>query len=126
MEKEGYVSIWLGNFPDDKALMAYAAEESREGKIEYVSKFSKDFFDGEMWAFDPDFYERAVVESSDNIAELVEPFSYGETFEVDDIKLDKSYNAVILVYDYKYEMPKKCINAPVDFIAAVPYENLDE
>lgn len=125
MEKEGYVSIWLGNFPDDEALMEYAAEDCRDDDDEYPSQFSKDFFNGEIWAFDPDFWERGIVEPSDDLAELVEQFSYGETFEVENIKLNQSYNAVILVYDFKYETSEKTIDAPVKFIAAVPYENLD-
>lgn len=125
MEEEGIVSIWLGNFSDENALITYAAEEGRINGAEVVSQFSKDFFNGEMWAFDPDFFERAVVKPSNNISKLVKPFSYGETFEVDNIKLNKSYNAVILVYDYKYEVQNKPVNAPVEFIAAVPYENLD-
>ena len=57
MEKEGIVSVWAGVFEDEEALMSYAAEEyyDDEGN-EVVSPFSKDFFDGEIWAFDPDFY----------------------------------------------------------------------
>lgn len=87
--------------------------------------FQRIFFNGEIWAFDPDFWERGIVEPSDDLAELVEQFSYGETFEVENIKLNQSYNAVILVYDFKYETSEKTIDAPVKFIAAVPYENLD-
>ena len=64
MEREGYVSIWLGNFPDDSALMEYAAEDCVEydeddgSGIERPSQFSNDFFGGMIWAFDPDFWER--------------------------------------------------------------------
>ncbi len=131
MEREGYVSIWLGNFPDDSALMEYAAEDCVEydeddgSGIERPSQFSKDFFGGMIWAFDPDFWEREVVGSSSDIAELVSPFSYGDTFDVENIVLDRVYNAVILVYDYEYEPKANPANAPVEFIAAVPYENLD-
>ena len=78
-----------------------------------------------IWAFDPDFWERAVVGSSSDIAELVSPFSYGDTFDVENIVLDRVYNAVILVYDYEYEPKEDPASAPVDFIAAVPYKNLD-
>lgn len=126
MKTDGYVSIWLGNFSDGKALMEYAAddyvEEDDDGiETEYPSQFSKDFFDGKLWAFDPDFWERDCVEPSDDLAVLVESFSYGDTFDVSGIKLNQKYNAVILVYNYKYEQIKSPMNASVEFIASVPY-----
>ena len=103
MENEGYVSIWLGNFPDDNSLCEYASETHFDKNDNVVPPpFSEDFFDGGYYPFDTDFWERAVVEPSDNLAKLVEPFSYGDTFDVAGIMLGKTYNAVILVYDYEY------------------------
>lgn len=126
MEREGYVSIWLGNFADDDALMEYAGEDGYDGDgNEAPSRFTRDFFGGKIWAFDPDFWERATVGPSSDIAELVSPFSYGDTFDVKKIKLDRIYNAVILVYDYEYEPSENPLSAPVEFIAAVKYKNLD-
>lgn len=126
MKHEGYVSIWLGNFADDEALMEYAGEDGYDSDDNEVpSQFTKDFFGGKIWSFDPDFWERAVVETSDDISELVSPFSYGDTFDVGKIVLDRLYNAVILVYDYEYVPTKNPESAPVEFIAAVPYQNLD-
>ncbi len=125
MEREGYVSIWLGNFPDDNALLKYASETHFDKNDNVIpTPFSTDFFGGKYYPFDTDFWERAVVKPSNDLAKLVEPFSYGDTFEVDGIKLNKTYNAVILVYDFEYE-PTASINVQVDFIAAVPYENCD-
>ena len=126
MEEDGYVSIWLGNFEDDAALMAYADDDRRDENGSAIpSQFTVDFFDGKIWSFDPDFWERGVTELSDNIAELVCPFAYGDTFEVENIALNKAYNAVILVYDYKYEPSESSVNATVEFIAAVQYEKED-
>lgn len=103
--------IRLWNMPSTTAVMT----------MTNTSRSSQGIFDGEIRDFDPDFWERGIVEPSNDLSELVEPFSYGETFEVENIKLNKSYNTVI----YKYEISKEHINAPVEFIAAVPYENLD-
>ena len=130
MECEGYVSIWLGNFSNEDALLEYAAEDRVEDEddgeeVEYPSRFSEDFFEGEVWAFDSDFWERACVEPSDDLAALVKPFSYGETFDVSGIKLDKKYNSVILIYNFKYEPAKAPAKAPVKFIATVTYEGDD-
>ena len=126
MENEGIVSIWLGNFPDDEALWEYASEThfGDNGKV-ISTPFSRDFFGGEYYPFDTDFWERAVVEPSNDLAKLAEPFSYGDTFKVGRIKLNKTYNAVILVYDFEYEPEKIPANAAVEFIAAVPYDNSD-
>lgn len=126
MEHEGYVSIWLGNFADDEELMKYADEDGYDSDgSEAPSQFTTDFFGGKIWSFDPDFWERAVVETSDDLSELVCPFSYGDTFDVKNITLDRLYNAVILVYDYEYEPRENPASAPVDFIVAVPYKKLD-
>lgn len=125
MEYEGFVSIWLGNFDSLNDLMEYANTDMfDEDGNNIPSRFATDFFDVEIRAFDPDFFELGVDEPSDDLAKLVESFSYGDTFEVEGIELEKTYNAVILVYDLKYT-PKNVINAPVDFIAAVPFEKRD-
>ena len=57
MEKEGIVSVWAGVFESEDALLEYAAEDyyDDEGN-EIVSSFNRDFFDGEIWPFDPDFW----------------------------------------------------------------------
>ena len=39
--------------------------------------------------------------------------------------LRENYNAVILVYDYQYNGDAGMPNAPVKFLAAVPYEKYD-
>ena len=125
MEQKGYVSIWLGNFPDNDALWEYASEPHYDDDGNALpTPFCRDFFGGEYYPFDTDFWEREVVEPSNDLAKLVEPFSYGDTFEVDGITLNKTYNAVILVYDFEYE-PIALTNAAVEFIAAVPYETRD-
>lgn len=124
MEQKGYVSIWLGNFPDNDALWKYASETHFDENDNVIpTPFGTDFFGGEYYPFDTDFWEREVVEPSNDLVKLVEPFSYGDTFEVDGITLNKTYNAVILVYDFEYESDGTPANAAVEFIAAVPYEN---
>lgn len=120
MGEDGIVSIWLGNFSDDGALLEYADDVGTQ-----PSQFLQDFFDGDLTPFNMELWERAVVKPSDNIAEIVKTASYGETFEIDGIKLNKTYNAAILVYNYHFEALKTTIDAPVEFIAAVRYDNLN-
>lgn len=128
MEKEGIVSVWAGVFEDEEALMSYAAEEyyDDEGN-EVVSPFSKDFFDGEIWAFDPDFWERGFREMTTDPKTLVFHFSEGTTIgeglqERFPDGLKDACNAAILVYNYEYDGNVDVPSAPVRFLAAVPYE----
>ena len=131
MEQEGIVSVWVGFFENEDILMAYAAEEGydSEGKPE-ISPFNQDFFGGEdLWPFDPDFWERALVETTSDVEALVEPFSEGVTIgeglkELFPQGLEKPCNAAILVYNYEYD-PEESVpnpNAPVTFLGAVPYD----
>lgn len=123
MESKGYVSIWLGNFASLDDLMSYATDDVTDEDNIY-SQFAIDFFDIKENGFDPDFWELGVYEPSDRLAALVNQSSNGYSFEVEGIILEKEYNAVILIYDFKYDM-KTDINATVDFIAAVPYKKIN-
>lgn len=132
MEKEGIVSIWAGTVDHHEALMAYAAEAyyNDEGNA-IVSPFSRDFFGGILWPFDPDFWERAVIEPTADPKALVCNFSYGDSVGESLRKyfpkgLGDIYNAAILVYDYDYDGAACNPNAPVKFLAAVPYEKTSD
>lgn len=129
MKQEGIVSVWAGFFENEDILMAYAAEEGydSEGKPE-ISPFNQDFFGGEdLWPFDPDFWERDLVEATTDVEDLVEPFSEGTTIgeglkELFPQGLEKPCNAAILVYNYEYDPEESTPNpnAPVTFLGAVP------
>ena len=81
MEQEGIVSVWVGFFENEDLLMAYAAEEGYDSEDNpQISPFNRDFFGGEgLWPFDPDFWERDLVDTTTDVAALVEPFSEGVT-----------------------------------------------
>ena len=131
MEQEGIVSVWAGFFENEDILMAYAAEEGydSEGTPE-ISPFNQDFFGGEdLWPFDPDFWEQALVKTTTDVKALVEPFSEGliigeKLKELFPQGLEKPCNAAILVYNYKYDPEESAPNpnAPVTFLGAVPYD----
>lgn len=129
MEQEGMVSVWAGMFETEEALMAYAAEEGfdREGNA-LISPFNRDFFGGsDVWPFDPDFWERDIVEPTSDPEALVCPFSEGTAIgpalkELFPQGLERACNAAILVYDFQYDESEYAPNpnAPVRFLAAVP------
>ena len=131
MEQEGMVSVWAGIFETEEELMAYASEEGYDSKRNMmISPFNHDFFGGNaIWPFDPDFWERGLIEFTADPEELVLSFSYGESFgpalkECFPNGLGKAYNAVILVYNYEFDYDKNVCNpnAPVIFLGSVPYD----
>lgn len=76
MEEEGIVSIWLGNFEDKEALAAYA--EARFQKDEdgnTVPSFTQDFFNGDLWPFEPDVFDYEMTTASQDPATVAEPWA---------------------------------------------------
>lgn len=129
MEQEGIVSVWAGFFENEDTLMAYADDEWYDDEWNpHISLFNQDFFGGEdLWPFDPDFWERDIVETTTDVEALVEPFSEGLTIGKELKKLfpqglKKPCNAVILIYDYQYVPEKIALNpnTPVTFLGTVP------
>ena len=125
MEEEGIVSIWLGNFEDKEALAAYA--EARFQKDEdgnTVPSFTQDFFNGDLWPFEPDVFDYEMTTASQDPATVAEPL--GEALAASLAELypkgfDQSYNAIIAVYDYQFEGSRYVPGAPVRFIASLSY-----
>ena len=131
MEQQGIVSVWAGFFETEKMLMEYASEEGYDKAWNpIVSSFNQDFFGGDcVWPFDPDFWERALVAPTSDPEALVYRFSEGTTIgpalkNLFPRGLGKEYNAAILVYNYRYVCEENSYNpnAPVTFLAAVPYD----
>ena len=125
MEEEGIVSIWLGNFEDKEALAAYA--EARFQKDEdgnTVPSFTQDFFNGDLWPFEPEVFDYEMTTASQDPATVAEPL--GEALapslaELYSKGFDQSYNAIIAVYDYQFEGSRYVPGAPVRFIASLSY-----
>ena len=62
MEREGYVSLWIGSAKSDDELWEYAQMIYTEDGDYLPSQFLKDF-DIDEDEFDEDFMERSVVNS---------------------------------------------------------------
>ena len=114
MEEEGIVSIWLGNFESREALAFYAENRfKRNENGEKVPSFTQDFFNGDLWPFEPEVfdYEFNDVPSQDP-AVVAEPL--GEELsralaEIYSRGFDHPYNAVIAIYDYQFEDRKSVV-----------------
>jgi Immunity protein 22 len=125
MEKQGWVSIWLGNIKEeDSSVREYVDLTYDEDGESVPSKFFIDF-NIDMDETDEDTIEKEVYKnSSSDISTLLEGCSYEEII-IPKIKkyvdLKKSYNAVILIYNFEYN--NEIISAGAfDFITTTNYE----
>lgn len=126
MEEEGIVSIWLGNFESKEDLAAYAeARFQRDENGEAVSSFTQDFFNGDLWPFEPEVFDYELNDAaSADPATVAEPL--GEELskalaEIYSKGFDQPYNAIIAIYDYQFEGSRYVPGAPVRFVASLPY-----
>ncbi|MEF2293163.1 MULTISPECIES: immunity 22 family protein [Virgibacillus] len=124
MEKQGWVSIWLGNISDEDSIEEYVDLTYDEDGESVPSQFFIDF-NIDMDEIDEDTIEKAVYKNgSQDISTLLEGCSYEEII-IPKIKksmnLKGVYNAVILIYNFEYN--NEISSAGVfDFIAATNYE----
>ncbi|ERN51084.1 immunity 22 family protein [Alkalihalophilus marmarensis] len=124
MEKQGWVSIWLGNINDEDSIGEYVDLTYDEDGESVPSQFFIDF-NIDMDETDEDTIEKAVYKnSSSNISALLDGCSYEEMVIPKiqkSITLKKSYNVVILIYNFEYKNEISSTGA-FDFIAATNYE----
>lgn len=124
MEKQGWVSIWLGNINDEDSVGKYVDLTYDEDGESVPSQFFIDF-NIDMDETDEDTIEKAVYKnSSSDISVLLDGCSYEEIVIPKiqkSINLKKSYNAVILIYNFEYNNEISSTGA-FDFIAVTNYE----
>lgn len=126
MEEEGIVSIWLGNFENQDALTAYAeARFQKDENGESVSSFTQDFFNGDLWPFEPDVFDYELIgAASADPAVVAAPLGETMAAALADLYpkgLDQPYNAILVVYDYVFEGSRYVPGAPARFAASIPY-----
>ncbi|KUR61358.1 MULTISPECIES: immunity 22 family protein [Bacillus] len=124
MEKQGWVSIWLGTIKEGDSIEEYVDLKYDEDGESVPSKFFIDF-NIDMDETDEDTIEKAVYKnSSSDISSLLDGCSYEEIVIPKiqkSINLKKSYNAVILIYNFEYNNEISSTGA-FDFIATTNYE----
>lgn len=115
MEKQGTVSIWLGNIKTQNQLEKYVNLTYDEDGESIPSKFFVDF-NIDTNETDEDFIEKEVLEEkSNNIYVLLEGCSHEEVILPkirEYVNLNKLYNVVILIYNFEYQ---NLVNSFEDF-----------
>lgn len=126
MEEEGIVSIWLGNFETREALATYAENRfKRNEKGERVPSFTQDFFNGDLWPFEPDVFDYELNDAPSRDP-LVVAAPLGEALasavaELYSKGFDQPYNAILAVYDYQFEGSRHVPGAPAQFVGSFSY-----
>ncbi|SFC85687.1 Immunity protein 22 [Bacillus sp. 491mf] len=123
MEKQGMVSIWLGNIKTQHQLGEYVDLTYDEDGESIPSKFLVDF-NIDRNEIDEDFIEKEVLEEeSDNISVLLEGCSYDEMIlpKIKEyVNLNKSYNAIVLIYNFEYQNQVSS-SGDFDYITSISY-----
>lgn len=129
MEREGYVSLWIGNSKSDEELLEYVELAYTDDGDFLPAQFLKDF-NIDIDDFDEDFIERVCLDKEANsITELISGCSYEDVVipkyenlinKVSSVK----FNAGILLYNFEYDGNVKAVNNKdyqFKFIGAVEY-----
>ena len=124
MQKEGKVSLWLGNFNNEETFKEFMEIKYTDDGDSIPSKFKKQF---NIDYYDIDFSEMDYMEEKSNDLEvLLEGFS--NDYEIIPKFNEKYnggiYNSIVLLYDFEYDFNEenyKCDNNTLDFIGCVEY-----
>ncbi|MFB6588584.1 immunity 22 family protein [Bacillus thuringiensis] len=123
MEVHGIVSIWLGNMKTQDQLDTYIDVTYDEEGDAIPASFFVDF-NIDMIDVDEDFIEKEVLEeASDDISMLLTGCSYDDKILSrikEEVKLKKSYNSIILIYNFQYDNSVSNFEG-CDFVTATSY-----
>ncbi|MCR9040333.1 immunity 22 family protein [Bacillus sp. L381] len=131
MERQNYVSLWIGSIKDNESLSKYVELVYNEDEGDFFpSQFLIDF-DIDIDDLDEDFIEKVAHENNrNNLPALIDGCSYDSVilprFEdmVGGTTLPEQINAAVLLYNFEYDGREKEINAKnysFKFIGAVSY-----
>lgn len=127
MLKEGFVSFWLGKINSSEELDHLLAISYTEDGNFIPSLFARSF---DIERYDDAFREAAFYDNDDNLlSRLLEGFSYDNVIipKITSLcgkQLQSDYNAVILLYNFKYEGNKleSTLNTSnLEFLGVVEY-----
>ncbi|MCY9187579.1 immunity 22 family protein [Bacillus mojavensis] len=130
MERQNYVSLWIGSINDDESLSKYVELDYNEDEGDFLpSQFLIDF-DIDIDDLDEDFIEKVAHEKAcNNLPSLIGGCSYDSVilprFEnMVGTTIPEQINAAVLLYNFEYDGREKEINAKnysFKFIGAVSY-----
>ncbi|CAM4184897.1 hypothetical protein BAMA_24610 [Bacillus manliponensis] len=129
MEKQGYVSLWIGHIRDEMKMQRYT-ELIYTDEDCLPAPFLADFHIA-MYDYDEDFLEAIAHDREQScLRNLIEGCSYDEDIipqfeKLFETTLDEKTNAVILVYNLRYDGRVEEIvhrDCAFRFVGSVAYE----
>lgn len=130
MERQNFVSLWIGSINDDESLSKYVELDYNEDEGDFLpSQFLIDF-DIDIDDLDEDFIEKVAHEKNcNNLPSLISGCSYDSVilprFEnIVGTTIPEQINAAVLLYNFEYDGREKEIHAKnysFKFIGAIPY-----
>ena len=97
---EQVVTLWLGIFKSREDFYNYVYVEYTEEGDSIASQFEQDF---ELEYYDRDTVEKDWIENMEaDLDVLLEGISYDDQIIQQFNKSEKSYNSIILIYDFEY------------------------
>ncbi|AWI03469.1 immunity 22 family protein [Clostridium drakei] len=103
MQKEGKVSLWLGNFIDEKTFREFMEIKYTDDGDSVPSEFKKQF---QIGYYDMDFSEIDYIDKrSNDLQVLLEGFSndYEIIPKLNEKYNGDMYNSIVLLYDFQYD-----------------------
>lgn len=125
MDKEGYVSLWVGNFKSDEDLQRYLFISYTEDGDSIPSPFEIDF---QINYYDEDFMEVNYFDRKINsFLDLLIGCSYDDIVIPNFIKthgvtLTNNVNSIILLYDFQYSTIEQNDFSDVKYLGNVKYK----
>lgn len=98
MEQLGKVSIWIGNFKNQKLLNQYIREvydEEWDCSSDFMQAFQIEDIDPQFREVDFDFRQMSLKQRLDG-------FSYAASFKEKIKDIEYSINTIICLYDFEY------------------------
>ena len=116
------VSIWLGKFDNEGLFKRFTEIKYTDDGDSIPSQFEKEF---ELGYYDRDLVEKKfLIKETSDLNELLDGFSYFESFDIANKEVGKIYNSVLLIYDYDSIINGVKYNTTMDFIGQFDYEKV--
>jgi hypothetical protein len=123
-EKDGVISVWMGDFPSEGAAEEYLREQYDSDEAP-LSQFAADF---DIPWYDHDFLESYHTSSGTHtIREMLSGFSYSTSYidfvvnRADELGCHQS-NTVVLLLDFAYQPGAARSTSPLLFVGTFAYD----
>ncbi|MEG0315180.1 MAG: immunity 22 family protein [Erysipelotrichaceae bacterium] len=114
------VSIWLGKFDNEVIFKRFTEIKYTDDGDSIPSQFEEQL---ELGYYDRDLVEMKFLKNgTSDLYELLEGFSYFESFEIVNKEVGKIYNSVILIYDYDRDINEMKYDITIDYLGQFDYE----